>query len=510
MRIVAFFLILFLLIGCDANKKRGFHADSPASTLYLDLFLKKLTGSACQGETLKSEEIVLEIEKIIKTTSNPDTLATEIGHRSFVCRYTEEGEYVKLAHAFISARDNLKTINGIKALELRNLQATLNRLVKEIVYAQAYFFGTKSGDTSIVYQKDQSNKLDCVFVLTAEGVNTCVSSGDILISKNTLPTSSFIGSTTMLFDDYSHVGVVYVVQGKPYIISADVHDGLKIRETKAELLAYPKAILEIYRLKDKKLARSVDAATEEVAFRIKSQQCGENKEKCSRGGGYDFEMDLSTDESVYCAEVPIIIYKKVKAKQKVGIDPFPLPVWNYPLDGKRKKFLGDFFDIKNPFPSPGDVQINPDFELIHVHYNKTVINMDRTYTALAKVISETIFENYLLISAGPKFFEFYFGRNVDQQKLLALVKEMRDRGVFAPHDLEDKISKLPPSISYKLVFLYAFLNEALAPKAIASLASKKSELLAMGDLESGVRQIVKSELISYVINFVGTTIKGWL
>jgi len=194
-----------------------------------------------------------------------------------------------------------------------------------------------------------------------------VHSGDILLSRGSTEVSSLIARINDYPGNFSHAALAYVDKDNtPYIFESHIEVGVT------------KSTLEEY-LTDKKLRilvlRPKSTLPKMIQNPMLPHQAAErmNKEKTSRHIPYDFAMDLTETEKLFCSEVASFAYKEM------GIQ-----LWNIPSSISTKgtanwlhTFGVEYFNTQ----MPSDLEYDPQLSIIAEWCDSTQLQNDRIYNA---------------------------------------------------------------------------------------------------------------------------------
>lgn len=176
-------------------------------------------------------------------------------------------------------------------------------------------------------------------------------SGDVLLVRGTAHNSAAIARIGDIDTQFSHMGMVYIdPEGRHYMVEALIEDGAIINTLQhAVSNGVGRAVL--YRHKDPQLAAK---AAKMIFDRVKLSR----RKWLARRIPYDFSMRLVGTASLFCSKLVHLAYKDASGGKIL------LPPHKTRLDMKNRDFFRRIGVKATETFAPGDIDIDPQFELI--------------------------------------------------------------------------------------------------------------------------------------------------
>ncbi len=178
-------------------------------------------------------------------------------------------------------------------------------------------------------------------------------SGDVLVSRGTAVVSAAIAKVGDQEGIFSHAAMVYVDPNtqKVYVIQSEIETGTEVEPIEKNYMSDGKVRAIAFRHKDPVLAaKAAEHATKvALAARSKGQQIP-----------YDFKMDLSETNDLFCSEVPYMAFKEASQNRVILGQKYSTTF----VQRKNRYFL-DSLGISVPSTySPNDVEFDDQMELV--------------------------------------------------------------------------------------------------------------------------------------------------
>ena len=195
---------------------------------------------------------------------------------------------------------------------------------------------------------------------------------------------------------------------------------------------------------------------------------------------YDFAMDAADDSKLFCSEVVYHAYKSTVSDRE---NPYTKKNWGAVTDPSRKLFLSKFLDSHTTFPSPSDVELNSELQLIAMQFNPQKLSADRIIVALTDAIMKILIENraylaHYIEQLGPLGTEIV-DPVILKEKILLISKLLNFK--ITPETLT-AIEQVPENINYKQLVFFAYLDQKLAPKMVKEMQGYEKQLHSQGKI----------------------------
>lgn len=186
-------------------------------------------------------------------------------------------------------------------------------------------------------------------------------SGDVILMRGSSPVSASIARISDFQTQFSHIAIVHddLVTNQKYVVESLIETGVIITPLK-EFLTHRLAKYVVYRHQDQRIAQ----AAGEGVFTYVLKRLKEENLRIS----YDFSMNMSSLDKMFCSEVVSFAFKigvfKVKGKFDLDDD---VPMFKNSFHSKlNRSLLREFTiaDSTNEIFAPGDIDIDPRFEEI--------------------------------------------------------------------------------------------------------------------------------------------------
>lgn len=218
-------------------------------------------------------------------------------------------------------------------------------------------------------------------------------SGDILLSRGNAVVSAAIARIGDDDGQFSHIALVYKdeLSQEWFTIEAHIEIGVVVAPLQ-KYLSDGKVRSVIYRHSDQALAH--EAA--KIMFNKVSQASQ------SRRGNipYDFGMDLSNDQEIFCSEVASLGYQL--ASEKLYRTPMNIPLYKTTINMRNRQFLNAIGVLVKETFAPTDIDVDPRFELVAEWRNLSKTEEARFLDAILSSMYEWmevrnyVFDNTLL------------------------------------------------------------------------------------------------------------------
>jgi hypothetical protein len=282
------------------------------------------------------------------------------------------------------------------------------------------------------------------------------------------------------------------------MVEAFIEDGIKLRDPAADYIKSPKTKLIIYRNSRPSIVREAVKGVEMIVNQMAINLNGKDA-TLNASFEYDFNMDATKFDRLFCSEVGLYAYslnKAIPADQ----NPYPTSVWSTVDDPTRNLLLSQFLNAKTNYPAPSDVELNPNYEIVSLQFNPSKLSGDRMTIALMDVLMQIMNEQNLSVTKSINSLGNLGSQIVDPKVIRRKLEMLKRLGIKLPANADAIIDTFPKNINYKQLLFFAFINERLTPKVIDQLSKQEQQLLATGkvlDLETmriSIKTVVEAEL----------------
>ncbi len=516
MNLLKTFMILLLVAGC-AHKIDSKYAQRSISSQDYQSPTSNIHG-------LKGINLDPWIEGFFKTKSAKSYLPTN-QKRSIVKKYQSSDDVKKFYEAILDSKYNVSLSSQSAKTQYYNLAQSifaakkeihknfadqkksaaistlLTYLGEEVLYAAHIKF---PGDK--LYKQFFDSSIDRCGKRVGSVKDIPICNGDVFLSKGAAGTSSFLARISDHPENFSHSTVAYVDSENDNRIlmpEAEIEDGVKLRDTERYYEQFGMYKFYIYRYRQNKSDASrhrklTDKAVDSFIKTMNDKVDDPMKDKVWK---YDFAMDpTEMDEALYCSEVAYAVYKMAKID---GVDnPYSKQYWST-ISGGSYNFLSNFLNIKQKrFPAPGDIEKNPNFDMVAIFYDFKKMQNDRITTAMVDVIIEMLNDNSDRIEPLLDVFA-----NIDNTDYVnsALDIMMELPGVDG-EKLRAIKTKLPEDVGVKQLVFFGILDHIITPKVREKLQKAEQDQIQYYGRPYGpneLRTIIQVEIVE-LFNTIAT------
>ncbi|PIT99397.1 MAG: hypothetical protein COT74_10360 [Bdellovibrionales bacterium CG10_big_fil_rev_8_21_14_0_10_45_34] len=580
-------------IAATKDEARVIRGLNTATVMILDRWYQELSNRKYDvGALAQSRKIVVQSKDALRLpiTSNlpVESIIAEAVHRSLSLATLTE-----MASALVNERErirHLKTQASLAQEKKRQILWALQIMLEELLYVvhqrhsvtdlKTFVFASELLGKS-AYAGNNSNSIaatatssaagsdseknpnsepskgqlssvaqcDPKFLLTYQSVEVC--SGDILASKGSAPSSTLISSMGQIPSAFSHSTVSFLPSDSKqaaYVVEALIEDGVKIRVL--ENYGKESKKLSVFRMTGQAQDAHIDTAAvavalldryESLANAIASPTADSPYSSSEQPvANYDFRMDPLNSDRYFCSEVSYEIYTKAFENSEFANDynPYGRPYWSQ-ISGDAIVFFESVFGIEqSSLPAPGDVELNPYFDLMSASYALDKLAEDRIDAALVdalyKEISNpqsgwpeffvTISERWNTTATKDQIQEVFHdllthqgSRNalrevLDRKNALQPLENAGDGNIdseqslaFLKSKFNEAVAKLPEEMTLKQVVAFALINEVIISKlkshflenselARTACGGQDCKTLGRGELFKAVYPVLKAKL----------------
>jgi hypothetical protein len=175
-------------------------------------------------------------------------------------------------------------------------------------------------------------------------------SGDVIVVRGTAHNSAAIARIGDVDTQFSHTAIVYIdPQGQHWVVEALIEDGSVINSL-AHVLDHGLGRAVLYRFRDPEIA----AKAAKLAYeRVNATKTGKAPHI-----PYDFTMRLSGRKTLFCAKLVSQAYEEASGGA------VQLPMFKTRFDSRNKKFFKSIGVKAKQTYAPGDIDIDPRFDLV--------------------------------------------------------------------------------------------------------------------------------------------------
>jgi hypothetical protein len=214
--------------------------------------------------------------------------------------------------------------------------------------------------------------------------------GDIFVQRSPSSVSAGVARIASIASQFSHAGFIYIDprDGRRYIIDSQMTDGVRYRPIE-NLLAGSNVRIAFFRFEDPEIAR---CAAEKA--RADAVEAGKGREKIH----YDFPNDMDDHGRIFCAELVRAEIAECAREQGKTVAPVPL----FPSAfGKKNRSLLNAMGIRSEVTfEPGDIEVDPRFELFAEWRDFKKLKRNRHYDAILTKIFEWMDEDGYTFQVG--------------------------------------------------------------------------------------------------------------
>lgn len=203
--------------------------------------------------------------------------------------------------------------------------------------------------------------------------NRDLRSGDLLLWRGTTSISASIARLGDSQNNFSHLSIVYIdpQTKRRYNVEALIETGMIMQDFTDEPLHPGSGKVVVFRHKDQEIAKKAAA----FAYKVATETIGTEKHL-----EYDFGFDLNNPNTVFCSEVVHWAFKEASNGSVM------LPQFLTKFDMKNRKFLNDMgTNVATGF-QPGDIELEPSFDMIaewrNLHYSRSNQLKDIIFTGI--------------------------------------------------------------------------------------------------------------------------------
>jgi hypothetical protein len=412
---------------------------------------------------------------------------------------SESGQYFHLAEILLEARQEVQHRINMAPRTKQDAMFLMQMLAEEALYVGKNKFASFPQEISLVNSLPESPKVGSLRSFRPQ-------TGDVVLSKATGYGSSAVIALAMSHPHiFSHSTPVYIDHNSLVLSpEAETEDGVKLRNMVKDYASGSKTRMYIYRYvgADSSVVPRVQDAAQKMIDEMYQRTGGDPFNKAAYK--YDYSMTPGDVESrgMFCSGVALELY--TRAGYTGRENPYPKNMWSS-VTKTRETLLKTLNMNTDRVPAPGDLELNPEFQLVGLRLDIGALAQERIEAA----IIESVFRQ---LQNNPKQLKqitdalLPIGNNIaDKEQLRKLFKSGLLPKEFSAY--EKNLDAIPPDINYKQLVFFAFVNEVLTPKLRQVMTAQvKAELdaghiVGLGRLRVIAEQDVKGfakEIKAYV------------
>lgn len=470
-------------------KKFTYHGLEDLDINALDIWAMGLTRGA-KSETL-SNTFMESIRRAFVVSATVNDFYKKILGLGLHIQYTKKENYYNLANGLLATKKLFRHYFGKKDEKLVRSAITLVQLLAE---ETLYVLNFKFPDV-VNYKAGYNNQTaafcDNKFV-RFENTNIC--QGDILLSKGGAGSSSFIARIPDFPGNFSHAALAYVYVDEKdsnkktlYSPEAFIEDGVKLRRVvEGYSNENKRSKLFIYRAKSNRVAieasKQADLFVEQMKKNINTTNVEDLETTASYP--YDFAMDSSDQKAFFCSEVPFYVYNNAINGRKFIKDenPYTTTYWSSIKDPINKNFMTNFLFVQDNYPAPSDIELNPNFEIIAMHFDLLRLKKDRKLVAALDALISAIHDNDQMLKVLIEAFKVSENKPVTPELAKQYLKILQtDFNFQVTPDQEAYVEKIPKGVGINQLLFFAFLDGAMVPRVLDAVDAYEEELKEKGE-----------------------------
>jgi permuted papain-like amidase YaeF/Yiix C92 family enzyme len=269
------------------------------------------------------------------------------------------------------------------------------------------------------------------------GRNLAFQSGDVLLVRGMLHNSAAVARIGDVDTQFSHMALVHVDRdGRHWAIESLIEEGAVIAPLES-VLAHGLGRAVVYRHKDHALAAHAAALMHDRVRRA------------VRGDGppirYDFTMELAASQDLYCSKLVRAAFEEASG------DRVRLPTFTTLLDMRNRDFLDRIGVTARETFAPGDIDLEPDFDLLAEWQDYRVTSDLRLQDMVMTKLLEWMEIRDLCFHESPKV------------RLLSLLGRLSSRVPGLTKRIARGLPKVPANMGRTTIAAVAMLHKTAEP-----------------------------------------------
>lgn len=396
--------------------------------------------------------------------------------------------YVQLADALSEARRKVRVDLGLDLNERYSRMTLLEFLAEEVLYSMNLKYPGK--------MKEYLKIFDAVpeAIASVQGQESLrgipVTTGDIVLSKfSGTGSSSFIALSTERPSLYSHSALVYLDPKTKELLSPEsfIEDGVKLRPMQESYIAASKTRMFVFRAKgstEKEREQHLRMASSGVNDFVKDMQSRVQNPRKDAAFAYNFSMNpKNSGEAFNCTETVMNAY--YRGGLKGSLNPYSESIWGRFSPGYAAIIQGFLEMDADLFPSPGDLDVNPAYQLVGFRLDVQKLGQDRIEMAAIDALFTMVAQNNQQIRDSLKVFDSLGERPISADEIAYL------KGIeVIPLEIREKIStEIPANINIKQLIFFGYLNQFFTPSIRGALEKEVQAMLMSEKRSPGLNEL---------------------
>lgn len=268
-------------------------------------------------------------------------------------------------------------------------------------------------------------------LMNPEFKNLDLRSGDVILSRGTAFTSAAIARIADVDGNFSHLSIVHIDEKTGEINTVEAHIEVgSITQTWEAYKSDGKVRAVLFRYPDARVAKE---AADFIFNKVREVQ-----RKTKENIPYDFAMDVTTPNELFCSELVSHAFSEVTAHK------LEVPLFLSALTMKNRDFLSKIGVKTHVTFAPADIEVDPRFELVAEWRDFTRLNESHMHDAILTSMYDWMErENYRLYESPAAAFKKIFAWHLRRWPIFGeLLKD-----------------KLPKNMSKSVIGAVSTLNE---------------------------------------------------
>jgi hypothetical protein len=392
--------------------------------------------------------------------------------------------YTALAKALFDARREVRLSTALSINERYARMTLLEFLGEETLFMANRKFPEQIGLYVRTYAGLPEGVSSAMATTDLKGIE--VTSGDIVLSKfSGSGSSSFIALLSERPSIYSHAATVYVdpVTKKPLSPEAFIEDGVRLRSMQGSYIDTPKTRMFVFRANRENTAERMTKAAAGVNDFVEEMFRRTSDPTLRSAFDYNFSMEPGRKDAFSCVETVLESYRRGGLTD--FFNPYPSELWGK-FDEKHREIFAKFLEINAPrFPSPGDLDMNVNFDLAAFSLDVSKLGQERAEMAALDAVFTLVAKNHLKVRESLKAFD-NVGSNRVTPEQLAYLSQLP----FIPAEMRGKLSKeVPPNINLKQLVFFGYLNQVFTPELRTALLAEAENFEAKRGRPPGLNEL---------------------
>lgn len=409
-------------------------------------------------------------------------------------------DHIALADALFEVRHEMR--QSALSLKDRHQRMTLLQFLgEETLFVASQKFPEKLKEYLKVYAKIPDSVRGSIASGDLRGIE--VMTGDVVLSKfSGTGSSSFIALSSNRPSLFSHSAAVYVDPSSRELLTPEafIEDGVKIRGMQESYIDKSKTRMFVYRAvgsDSTETNRRLHAAANGVSRFIEDIQNRVRDPRTEAAFPYNFSMDPENGNGGYtCTETVLESYKR--GGLTGGENAYAKSLWSSFPDA-NKRILSEFLEMKAPkFPAPGDLDMNPRFDLVGFRVDVEKLAQDRVEMAAIDSLLALIASNNQKIRERLQVFDGMGEKTITKEQL-DFIKNLK----VIPEEMRAKITtSVPANINIKQLVFFGYLNEVFTPQVREAMLKDAAAFQAANGRPPGLNEL-RGLAVRHTVEHIG-------